>query len=61
MKEVTVLHPQAIIDVPLKLHLKPVLDLTDDDRLYEFCQLNRDLQPCYPATLLLCYFATLQP
>jgi Uma2 family endonuclease len=28
---------------PLVVHLRPVLDLTDD-QLYEFCQINRDLR-----------------
>lgn len=31
-------------NLPLLLYMHPVVDLTDDDQLYEFCQLNRELR-----------------
>ena len=31
-------------NLPLLLYMYPVIDLTDDDQLYEFCQLNRELR-----------------
>ncbi len=31
-------------NLPLLLYMQPVIDLTDDDRFYEFCQINRELR-----------------